>query len=74
MKRTYLLPCVFDMASYVRDSPGRKASGTASPARSLITYCGDGEGDWNDWMAAQSRAKAATWLLIEISRRALHFT
>jgi hypothetical protein len=42
----------FDMASYVRGSPGREASARASLARSPITYCGDGDGALKHFIAA----------------------
>jgi hypothetical protein len=41
----YLLP--FDLASYVRGSPGKAAAARASLAQSLITYGNDGDGDGN---------------------------
>lgn len=64
----------FDMVSYVRGSSGRKASARALLARSLITYCGDGDGARTikrQFKASESRHVAN--LLIETSRRTPHF-
>ena len=53
IKGSQRTPLRFDLASYVRGSPGREASARALLARSLIkhylrTLHGDGDGDWND--------------------------
>jgi hypothetical protein len=52
----------FDMASYIRGSPGRKLSARASLARSLmLTYRDDGDGEaaMNEWEGASESRHVA---------------